>query len=191
VTKSSLLTAFRNEAKEKLGVRIHTAGNFGRFHGGVCRQLRTIGSRRRKICARIPTDFLWGAATAGHQVEGNNTNSDVWAVEHAKPSIFVESSGDACDSFNRWPEDMDIVRTLGLNSYRFSLEWARIEPSEGEFSIAMLDHYRRMIEGCRARGLVPVVTFNHFTTPRWFACAWGLGIDRRGGLFRALLRTCG
>lgn len=121
----------------------------------------------------FPTDFLWGTATAGHQVEGNNTNSDVWAVEHAKPSIFVESSGDACDSFNRWPEDMDIVRTLGLNSYRFSLEWARIEPSEGEFSIAMLDHYRRMIEGCRARGLVPVVTFNHFTTPRWFASRGG------------------
>jgi beta-glucosidase len=121
----------------------------------------------------FPTGFLWGAATAGHQVEGNNTNSDIWAVEHVKPSIFTESSGDACDSFNRWPEDMDIVRNLGLNSYRFSLEWARIEPSEGEFSLAMLDHYQRMIEGCRARGLVPVVTFNHFTTPRWFAARGG------------------
>ena len=122
---------------------------------------------------QFPAQFLWGAATAGHQVEGQNTNSDVWCLEHVKPTLFSESSGDACDSFNRWPHDMDIVRALGLNTYRFSLEWARIEPSEGEFSAAMLDHYRKMIAGCRKRGLTPMVTFNHFSAPRWFAAKGG------------------
>ena len=117
----------------------------------------------------FPRGFLWGAATAGHQVEGNNTNSDVWAVEHLTPTSFAESSGDACDSFHRWPVDMDIVKSLDLNCYRFSLEWARIEPAKGEFSSAMLDHYKAMIEGCRARGLAPVVTFSHFSCPRWFS----------------------
>ncbi|HEX8445097.1 MAG TPA: family 1 glycosylhydrolase [Sphingomonas sp.] len=121
----------------------------------------------------FPAGFLWGAATAAHQVEGNNVNSDVWAIEHVKPSPFAESSGDACDSFHRWPLDLDIVRSLGLNSYRFSLEWARIEPAENEFSLAMLDHYKAMIDGCRARGLKPVVTLNHFTCPRWFALKGG------------------
>ena len=122
---------------------------------------------------QFPQGFLWGAATAGHQVEGNNTNSDVWAMEHAHPTAYVEPSGDAANSFALWPTDLDLVRSMGLNTYRFSLEWARIEPEPGEFSIAMLDHYKAMIEGCRTRGLTPVVTFNHFTTPIWFAAAGG------------------
>jgi beta-glucosidase len=118
---------------------------------------------------KFPHGFLWGAATAGHQVEGNNTNADLWLLEHLTPSIFREPSGDACDSLHRWPQDMDLVRKLNLNTYRFSLEWARIEPAEGQFSIAMLDFYQSMIAGCRTRGLIPMVTYNHFTTPRWFA----------------------
>lgn len=117
----------------------------------------------------FPKGFLWGAATAGHQVEGNNVNSDIWLLENIKPSVYGQPSGDALNSFELWPRDLDLVRDIGLNSYRFSLEWARIEPEPGRFSIAMLDHYKAMIEGCRARGLTPVVTFNHFTTPRWFA----------------------
>ena len=122
---------------------------------------------------RFAKDFLWGAATAAYQVEGNNIASDVWTVEHVKPTAFREPSGDASDSFHRWPLDLDIARSLHLNCYRFSLEWARIEPEPGQFSIAMLDHYRAMIDGCRARGLKAVVTFNHFTCPRWFAMRGG------------------
>ena len=121
----------------------------------------------------FPQGFLWGAATAGHQVEGNNVNTDLWLLENIKPTIFAEPSGDAVNSFALWPQDLDIVRGLGLNSYRFSLEWARIEPEPGMFSIAMLDHYKAMIEGCRERGLTPIVTFNHFTSPRWFAARGG------------------
>lgn len=117
----------------------------------------------------FPKGFLWGAATAGHQVEGNNTNSDVWFLEHVQPTVFPEPSGDADNSLELWPVDLDLVKTLGLTAYRFSLEWARIEPEPGQFSIAMLDHYKNIIDGCRARGIKPLVTYNHYTTPLWFA----------------------
>lgn len=131
----------------------------------------------------FPKGFLWGAATAAHQVEGNNTNSDVWAMEHAAPTVYAEPSGDAANSFALWPTDLDIVKGMGLNTYRFSLEWARIEPAKGDVSIAMLDHYKAMIEGCRARGLTPMVTFNHFTTPAWFAAMGGWAHAQAPALF--------
>jgi beta-glucosidase len=121
----------------------------------------------------FPPDFLWGTATAAHQIEGGNTNSDWWDFEHDPASGCVESSGDACDSWHRWPEDVDLVAQLGLGAYRFSLEWSRIEPAEGEWSLAALDHYRRMLAHCRSRGVEPVVTFHHFTTPRWLAARGG------------------
>ena len=114
-------------------------------------------------------DFLWGAATAGHQVEGNNVNSDIWLLENLNTTVFKEPSGDACNSFVLWEKDLDIARDLGLTCYRFSLEWARIEPAEGRFSPAMLDHYQRIIDGCHTRGMEPVVTVNHFSSPLWFA----------------------
>lgn len=117
----------------------------------------------------FPSGFLWGAATAGHQVEGNNTNSDVWVLENTKPTVFAEPSRDACNSLELWAADLDCARAMGLNSYRFSLEWPRIEPEQGLFSRAMLDHYKAIIAGCHARGLAPIVTFNHYTTPVWFA----------------------
>jgi beta-glucosidase len=92
-----------------------------------------------------------------------------WEFEHAPGSRCAESSGDACDSYHRWNEDLDLVVGMGLGAYRFSLEWSRIEPAEGEFSVAALDEYRRLCAGCHQRGIVPVVTFHHFTTPLWLA----------------------
>ncbi|WP_176593450.1 glycoside hydrolase family 1 protein [Sphingobium sp. EM0848] len=117
----------------------------------------------------FPEGFLWGSATAAHQVEGNNVASDIWLLEHVKPTLFSEPSGDACDSLHRWAQDLDLVKALGLTAYRFGIEWARIEPESGQFSIAMLDHYGRMIDGCLERGLAPIITFSHFSVPRWFA----------------------
>ncbi|HWK35333.1 glycoside hydrolase family 1 protein [Sphingomonas sp.] len=117
--------------------------------------------------------FLWGAATAGHQIEGNNVNADVWLLEQLKPTLFAEPSGDACDSLHRWREDIALARALSFNCYRFSVEWPRIEPAEGQFSRANLDHYARIVDHCREAGLAPVVTFNHFTAPRWFAARGG------------------
>src|SRR5580698_10401712 len=121
----------------------------------------------------FPKGFIWGAATAGHQVEGNDTNSDTWFLEQLQPTLFPEPAGDANNSLELWQDDLDIVRSLNLNAFRFSLEWSRIEPDPGQFSIAMLDHYLRIIDGCRARGLQPLVTFNHFSAPRWFAARGG------------------
>jgi beta-glucosidase len=131
----------------------------------------------------FPNGFLWGAATAGHQVEGNNINSDCWVMENVKPTVFAQPSGDAVNSFTMWPTDMDLAKAMGLNSYRFSLEWSRIEPEEGLFSVVSLEHYKRMIEGCRARGMLPCVTFNHFTTPRWFAASGGWTNPKSPALF--------
>jgi beta-glucosidase len=130
----------------------------------------------------FPEGFTWGTATAAHQIEGGNTNNDWWAFEHTPGSGCTESSGDACDSWLRWEEDADLVAGLGLDNYRFSVEWSRIEPAEGEFSLAALEHYRRQCAGLRARGVDPVVTFHHFTTPRWLASqgGWetGLAVER-------------
>jgi beta-glucosidase len=121
----------------------------------------------------FPTGFIWSAATAGHQVEGNDTSSDTWFLEQLQPSLFAEHVGDADNSLELWQVDLDLVRSLNLNAFRFSLEWSRIEPEPGQFSVAMLDHYLRIIDGCRERGLQPLVTFNHFTAPRWFAARGG------------------
>ncbi|MFN2151241.1 MAG: glycoside hydrolase family 1 protein [Anaerolineales bacterium] len=115
----------------------------------------------------FPKDFLWGTATAAHQVEGNNLNSDFWVMEHVSSTVFAEPSGDAIDHYHRYSQDIAMLAELGFNSYRFSVEWARIEPEDGFFSMAELDHYRRMLETCHQSGLKPVVTYHHFTSPRW------------------------
>jgi beta-glucosidase len=121
----------------------------------------------------FPTGFLWGAATAAHQVEGNNINSDAWVLEHLKPSTFAEPSGDACDFYHRYADDVKLCAGLGLNAFRFSIEWARIEPEQGLYSRAELDHYRRVLASCHEHGLTPMVTYWHFTSPRWFAALGG------------------
>jgi beta-glucosidase len=122
----------------------------------------------------FPTGFLWGVAAAGHQSEGDNTASDTWFAEHVTPSVFREPSGKACNGYELWREDVDLAADMALTAYRFSVEWARIEPTEGEFSAAALTHYEAIVERCLERGMAPVVTFNHFTSPHWFAMqgAW-------------------
>jgi beta-glucosidase len=119
------------------------------------------------MTAVFPKKFLWGASTSAHQIEGNNTNSDLWALENRERSPMKQRSGDACDSLHRWPEDLDLVSGLGLNAYRFSIEWARVEPAPGHVSRAMLEHYRRIITGCLERHITPIVTLHHFTLPKW------------------------
>ncbi len=134
---------------------------------------------------RFPDGFLWGAATAGHQIEGNNVNSDWWAREQMMPGM--ELSGDAVDSYHRYREDIQLLADAGLTSYRFSLEWSRIEPVRGYFSKAELAHYRRMIEFCFERGVTPVVTLQHFTTPQWFAALGGWDSPEAQELFCAFV----
>ncbi|QDZ15322.1 glycoside hydrolase family 1 protein [Humibacter ginsenosidimutans] len=116
----------------------------------------------------LPDGFLFGASTSAHQIEGNNVSSDWWAFENAPGSPVTEPSGDACDSFLRWREDMDLLRSLGFDSYRFSVEWARVEPVRGRISNSAVAHYVDMVEYARRVGLEPVVTLHHFTHPLWF-----------------------
>src|SRR5271170_2266710 len=87
------------------------------------------GSARASATARksFPKGFVWGAATAGHQVEGNDTNSDNWFLGQMQPTLYAEHVGDADNSLELWPLDLDLVRSFHLNAYRFSLEWSRIE----------------------------------------------------------------
>ena len=125
------------------------------------------------VAKGFPKGFLWGAATAAHQVEGNNVNNDNWLLEHVKPTLFAEPSGDACDHYHRYADDIKLLASFGFNTYRFSIEWARIEPEEGFFSSAELEHYRRMLAACHENRLTPMVTFNHFTLPRWLAARGG------------------
>jgi beta-glucosidase len=134
---------------------------------------RTEGLPTTAADMRLPASFLWGTATAAHQIEGGNADNDWWDWELDPASPCVEPSGDACDSWHRWPEDVALVAELGLDTYRFSLEWSRIEPEEGRWSAAAIAGYRAICEALAARGIEPTVTFHHFTTPRWVVARGG------------------
>ena len=121
----------------------------------------------------FPPDFLWGSSTAAHQVEGGNTNNDWWQFEHTPATAAVESSGDGIDHWHRFDADFTLLAALGQNAHRFSLEWSRIEPAEGEFSQAALDHYARVLESLACHGLTAFTTLYHFTVPQWFAARGG------------------
>jgi beta-glucosidase len=129
------------------------------------------------IRARLtfPPGFLWGTATASHQVEGGNRNNDFWAWEE-QPGRIAQGhrSGRACDWWGgRWAEDLDRAADGGQNTHRLSVEWSRIEPSPGEIDAEALEQYREILRGAQSRGLRPMVTLHHFTNPRWFAEAGG------------------
>lgn len=115
----------------------------------------------------FPEGFLWGAATSAHQIEGNNDKSDWWHAE--KEGRVPFESGMACDSYNRYEEDLDLALAMHHNAYRMSIEWSRIEPVEGEFSEEAIEHYRDVIRAIKERGMVPFITLHHFTNPQWFA----------------------
>lgn len=127
--------------------------------------------------------FLWGAATAGHQVEGNNIHSDIYALEHVTPSVFKEKSNLACNNYELWETDLDLVKQLGLNCYRFSIEWSRIEPQPNQYSKEAIQHYVDLISGCYERGLFPVVTLCHFSCPAWFSAQGGWTTPKASELF--------
>ena len=120
---------------------------------------------------RFPDGFLWGAATASHQVEGNNRSNDWWELEESGRLPY--RSGEACRHFELYAQDFDFARACHHNAHRLSIEWSRIEPENGTFDAKALEHYAHVISALHARGIEPVVTLHHFTNPAWFA--------RRGG----------
>ena len=123
----------------------------------------------------FPQDFLWGAATSSHQVEGNNTLNDWWEWE--QQGKVKEKSLSACNQWELYEKDFDLAKSLSHNAHRFSIEWSRIEPREGEFNPEAVGHYRQVLLALRARGIEAVVTLHHFTNPLWFT--------RKGGWERA------
>jgi beta-glucosidase len=122
---------------------------------------------------RFPEGFRWGCATAAHQVEGNNHNCDWWEFERRGGIRSGDSADPACDHYNRFREDFQLLGQLHNNAHRLSVEWSRIEPAEGQFDQAQIAHYRDVLSDLRERGMVAMVTLHHFTSPLWFT--------RRGG----------
>lgn len=138
---------------------------------------------------KFPDNFLWGAATSAHQVEGGNKNDwsewedknfgqlareaeKKWAPwqQQKFPEMFSPEnylSGRACDHYNRFEEDLDIAKSLDHNAHRFSIEWSRIEAEEGKFNEAEVEHYRQVIKAIKDRGMEPFVTLWHWTMPLW------------------------
>jgi beta-glucosidase len=148
--------------------------NRRRFLASGSLAITSLAGRPASAASSVyPKGFLWGAATAAHQVEGNNINSDLWVLENIRPTMYAERSGDACDHYHRYRDDIRLLAGLGFNTYRFSIEWARIEPERGFFSNAELEHYRRVLACCHENNLTPMVTFYHFTMPRWLAAMGG------------------
>ncbi len=127
---------------------------------------------------KFPEGFLWGAATSANQIEGNNVNSDWWQWENSpkraaqlrrkgkNPDDY--KSGIACDSYNRYEEDFDIAKQLNHNAHRFTIEWARIQPSQDIFDQNEIEHYRKVLHALHSRGIKTFVTLHHFSSPLWF-----------------------
>ena len=119
----------------------------------------------------FPDKFLWGTATAAHQVEGNNTNNDFWAWEQVPGHILNDDkSGVACEWWaGRWREDFDRAQETYQNAHRLSVEWARIQPAPEMWDETALERYRQMLLGLKERGMTAMVTLHHFTNPLWLA----------------------
>lgn len=131
----------------------------------------------------FPRGFRLGTATAAHQIEGGLDNdwTDWERGFHADGTPHVKDrtvSGDACDSWNRFDEDLRLMRHLGANAYRFSVEWSRLEPVEGQWNDAAADQYLSWACKLRDAGIEPMVTLHHFTLPRWVATQGGWMNDR-------------
>lgn len=146
-----------------------------------------------KPSVRFPKRFLWGVSTSAHQVEGNTHNQWSEWEQHNAHSLAAQApyqygdldnwddikssatspenyiSGSAVDHYHRYDEDFRLVKTLNMNAFRFSIEWSRIEPRDGEWDISEIEHYKNYVTSMKKRGLEPVVTLFHFTVPIWFA----------------------
>jgi len=138
----------------------------------------------------FPRGFLWGTATASHQVEGDNTNNTWWAWEQ-EPGRILEGhqSGLACDWWGgRWREDFDRAAEAGQNAHRLSIEWSRLQPTPDRWDEAALDYYRTMVQGLHERNMLPMVTLHHFSDPLWLAEQGGWENEAAVGYFEAYVR---
>jgi beta-glucosidase len=140
--------------------------------------------------ARIfPAHFFWGTATAAHQVEGNNTNNDWWAFEQQPGAIWHGDRSElACDWWRNAERDLDLMAEMKHNSHRLSVEWSRIEPEKGVWDAAAIARYREILNALRRRGIEPMVTLFHFSSPLWLARQGGWRNPAAVGYFRRFVR---
>ena len=150
----------------------------------------------------FPKDFWWGTATAAHQIEGNNTNSDWWAWENRdrskdkhtyiydKSKYPLEPSDIACDSYNRYEEDFDLCIKMNNNAVRIGIEWARIEPTQGNFDQKEIEHYKKVLQAAKNRGLKTFVTLFHFTSPKWLSEKGGWTNTQTPEIFADYAQKC-
>lgn len=130
---------------------------------------------------KFSKDFLWGAATASYQIEGNNSNSDWWQWEEKGKTI--DKSGRACDYWNKFKDDHILLEELGVNAFRLSLEWSRIEPEENRFSKENIDYYREILKDLKNRNIKTTVTLWHWTSPIWFGEKCGFHNEESVNIF--------
>jgi len=131
--------------------------------------------------------FLWGTATSSHQVEGGNFYNDWWEWEKLGKIKTKDSSHPACDHYNRYREDFELIKFLNNNSYRFSIEWSRIEKREGEFDEKEIEHYVDMLRELRKLNIEPILTLHHFTIPMWFKEKGGFLNEESSKIFKAFV----
>jgi len=127
----------------------------------------------------FPQNFLWGTGTAAYQVEGGCTNNNWYQIEDQLP----EKAGNTADHWNRYKEDIQLMKNLGLNSYKFSVEWSKIEPRENVFDPTVIAHYKDVCDECVCQGIQPVVNLHHYTDPIWFADKGGFEKEENIGDF--------
>ncbi|MFH1456569.1 MAG: glycoside hydrolase family 1 protein [Patescibacteria group bacterium] len=120
---------------------------------------------------KFPKDFLWGTATSAHQIEGDNFNSDWWNFEQNKK--IKTASGKACNSYELWKKDHSLIKDMNNNAYRFSIEWAKIEPTEGKFDEEVIQHYTEILADLKAKKIKVMLTLHHFSNPTWFLSKGG------------------
>jgi beta-glucosidase len=155
-----------------LGVYFGSCGVLCLLHPQAC---FPPGISRGKLPVVFPRGFLFGTATSAHQIEGGNSNNDWWDFENQPGTIKNgDHSGTAADAWNRIPGDIALMKSIGANAYRFSIEWSRLEPQEGTYDQAAFDHYQNELRQLHAAGITPMVTLLHFTLPKWLAARGGL-----------------
>jgi len=117
-----------------------------------------------------PKGFLWGTATAAHQIEGHHTTNNWAEFEKREGAIHNgDKCGASCDHWNRVAEDVKLMKDIHMNAYRFSLSWSKIQPEEGKFDQSAIQHYHDEIDLLLKNGIAPMITLHHFTEPLWFA----------------------
>jgi beta-glucosidase len=131
------------------------------------------GDKETKL--ELGKEFLLGAASSAHQVEGNNTKNDWWKYEQMGR---LPESGEACDHYNRYEEDFLLAKKIGLNAMRISIEWSRIEPAEGKWNSKEIEHYKKVLQNLKKLGFTRMVTLHHFTLPKWVADFGGFETKR-------------